>query len=139
MQVLFRKVMGVTTFGQVSLFFTLIGIFNVAFLWPICLILYFSGAESISWVKLPWTALFVACILHLGGCLLFPYTALSTFMRSIFNSDILLFLAFNMLGNFSIALTYDLFITLGLITAVPVSAGESLRNFYYKIFGSLLF
>lgn len=29
----------------------------------------------------------------------------------------------NMLGNFSIALTYDLFITLGLITAVPVSAG----------------
>lgn len=28
-----------------------------------------------------------------------------------------------MLGNFSIALTYDLFITLGLITAVPVSAG----------------
>ncbi|KAL2734898.1 putative thiamine transporter SLC35F3 isoform X1 [Vespula maculifrons] len=28
----------------------------------------------------------------------------------------------NMLGNFSIALTYDLFITLGLITAVPVSA-----------------
>lgn len=29
-----------------------------------------------------------------------------------------------MLGNFSVALTYDLFITLGLITAVPVSAGE---------------
>ena len=34
-----------------------------------------------------------------------------------------------MLGNFSIALTYDLFITLGLITAVPVSAGtEKMRH-----------
>lgn len=30
----------------------------------------------------------------------------------------------NLLGNFSVALTYDLFITLGLITAVPVSAGK---------------
>ena len=29
-----------------------------------------------------------------------------------------------MLGNFSIAVTYNLFITLGLITAVPVSAGK---------------
>lgn len=29
-----------------------------------------------------------------------------------------------MLGNFSIAVTYDLFTTLGLITAVPVSAGK---------------
>ncbi|CAH1406529.1 unnamed protein product [Nezara viridula] len=28
----------------------------------------------------------------------------------------------NLLGNFSVAWTYDLFITLGLITAVPVSA-----------------
>lgn len=34
----------------------------------------------------------------------------------------------NMLGNFSVALTYDLFITLGLITAVPVSAGESINH-----------
>jgi hypothetical protein len=34
------------------------------------------------------------------------------------------FAAANLLGNFSVALTYDLFITLGLITAVPVSAGK---------------
>jgi hypothetical protein len=32
--------------------------------------------------------------------------------------------AANLLGNFSVVLTYDLFITLGLITAVPVSAGK---------------
>ncbi|XP_026296295.1 putative thiamine transporter SLC35F3 isoform X5 [Apis mellifera] len=94
-KVLFKKVIGETTFGQMSLFFSLIGLCNAALLWPICLALYFSGAESIQWGRLPWTALLSASILHLIA---------------------------NMLGNFSIALTYDLFITLGLITAVPVSA-----------------
>ncbi|XP_043509485.1 putative thiamine transporter SLC35F3 isoform X1 [Frieseomelitta varia] len=94
-KVLFKKVIGETTFGQMSLFFSLIGLCNAALLWPICLALYFSGAESIQWGRLPWTALLSASILHLVA---------------------------NMLGNFSIALTYDLFITLGLITAVPVSA-----------------
>ncbi|XP_054000351.1 putative thiamine transporter SLC35F3 isoform X1 [Hylaeus anthracinus] len=94
-KVLFKKVIGETTFGQMSLFFSLIGLCNAALLWPICLALYFSGAESVHWGRLPWTALLLASILHLVA---------------------------NMLGNFSIALTYDLFITLGLITAVPVSA-----------------
>ncbi|XP_076634190.1 solute carrier family 35 member F3 isoform X1 [Colletes latitarsis] len=94
-KVLFKKVIGETTFGQMSLFFSLIGLCNAALLWPICLALYFSGAESVHWGRLPWTALILASVLHLVA---------------------------NMLGNFSIALTYDLFITLGLITAVPVSA-----------------
>ncbi|XP_066594379.1 solute carrier family 35 member F3 [Prorops nasuta] len=94
-KVLFKKVMGETTFGQVSLFFSLIGLCNAALLWPVCLTLYFSGAESVQWSKLPWAVLLSASAFHLVA---------------------------NMLGNFSIALTYDLFITLGLITAVPVSA-----------------
>ncbi|XP_015589902.1 putative thiamine transporter SLC35F3 isoform X2 [Cephus cinctus] len=94
-KVLFKKVIGETTFGQVSLFFSLIGLCNAALLWPVCLALYFSGAESVHWARLPWATLLAASILHLVA---------------------------NMLGNFSIALTYDLFITLGLITAVPVSA-----------------
>ncbi|XP_043268469.1 putative thiamine transporter SLC35F3 isoform X2 [Venturia canescens] len=94
-KVLFKKVIGETTFGQVSLFFSLIGLCNAALLWPVCVALYFSGAESVPWSRLPWAALLSASILHLVA---------------------------NMLGNFSIALTYDLFITLGLITAVPVSA-----------------
>lgn len=38
--------------------------------------------------------------------------------------------AANLLGNFSVALTYDLFITLGLITAVPVSAGKKPLKLY---------
>ncbi|KAG7212859.1 hypothetical protein KM043_002212 [Ampulex compressa] len=94
-KVLYKKVLGETTFGQMSLFFSLVGLCNAALLWPICLALYFSGAESVYWARLPWAALLAASILHLVA---------------------------NMLGNFSIALTYDLFITLGLITAVPVSA-----------------
>ncbi|XP_070157737.1 solute carrier family 35 member F3 isoform X1 [Polyergus mexicanus] len=94
-KVLFKKVIGETTFGQMSLFFSLIGLCNAALLWPICLALYFTGVETMHWAKLPWAALLSASILHLVA---------------------------NMLGNFSIALTYDLFITLGLITAVPVSA-----------------
>ncbi|XP_043472021.1 putative thiamine transporter SLC35F3 isoform X2 [Leptopilina heterotoma] len=94
-KVLFKKVIGETTFGQVSLFFSIIGLCNAALLWPVCLALYFSGAETIYWAKLPWSSLLAASILHLIS---------------------------NMLGNFSIALTYDLFITLGLITAIPVSA-----------------
>ncbi|XP_076296702.1 solute carrier family 35 member F3 isoform X6 [Lasioglossum baleicum] len=94
-KVLFKKVIGETTFGQMSLFFSLIGLCNAMLLWPICLALYFTGVESVYWERLPWTALLLASILHLVA---------------------------NMLGNFSVALTYDLFITLGLITAVPVSA-----------------
>ncbi|XP_044004128.1 putative thiamine transporter SLC35F3 isoform X5 [Aphidius gifuensis] len=94
-KVLFKKVIGHTTFGQMSLFFSLIGLCNAALLWPVCLALYFSGAESVQWARLPWATLLSASILHLAS---------------------------NMLGHFSVALTYDLFITLGLITAVPVSA-----------------
>ncbi|XP_029032679.2 solute carrier family 35 member F4 isoform X2 [Osmia bicornis bicornis] len=65
-KVLFKKVIGETTFGQMSLFFSLIGLCNAALLWPICLALYFSGAESVHWGRLPWTTLLSASILHLA-------------------------------------------------------------------------
>uniref|UniRef100_A0ABD2X0M1 EamA domain-containing protein n=1 Tax=Trichogramma kaykai TaxID=54128 RepID=A0ABD2X0M1_9HYME len=94
-KVLFKKVIGDTTFGQISLFFTMIGLCNALLLWPICVIMYFSGIERINWNTLPWTVLLIASFLHLVA---------------------------SMLGNFSIAVTYELFITLGIITAVPVSA-----------------
>ncbi|KOX72226.1 Solute carrier family 35 member F3 [Melipona quadrifasciata] len=103
-KVLFKKVIGETTFGQMSLFFSLIGLCNAALLWPICLALYFSGAESIHWVQLP----------HNKDKSLKLEDIKTTFYSYLTVA--------NMLGNFSIALTYDLFITLGLITAVPVSA-----------------
>lgn len=71
--------------------------------------------------RLPWAALLSASILHLGRYLIYDL-----FFCSFFFLQLTIFhfvSAANMLGNFSIALTYNLFITLGLITAVPVSAG----------------
>ncbi|KAK9758848.1 hypothetical protein QE152_g661 [Popillia japonica] len=94
-KVLFKKIIGDATYGQVALFFSLIGMLNAALLWPLCLTLFLTGVETLHWERLPWPALLAASSLSLVA---------------------------NLLGNFSVALTYDLFITLGLITAVPVSA-----------------
>ncbi|CAH1118773.1 unnamed protein product [Phaedon cochleariae] len=94
-KVLFRKVIGDATYGQVALFFSLIGMLNATLLWPLSLGLFLMGVETMRWELLPWPALFTSSVLSLVA---------------------------NLLGNFSVALTYDLFITLGLITAVPVSA-----------------
>uniref|UniRef100_A0AAR5Q515 EamA domain-containing protein n=1 Tax=Dendroctonus ponderosae TaxID=77166 RepID=A0AAR5Q515_DENPD len=94
-KVLFKKVIGDATYGQVALFFSLIGMLNAALLWPVSLGLFLTGLETLHWDRLPWPALLSASCLSLVA---------------------------NLLGNFSVALTYDLFITLGLITAVPVSA-----------------
>ncbi|XP_018903874.1 solute carrier family 35 member F3 isoform X2 [Bemisia tabaci] len=94
-KVLFKKVIGNASYGQIALFFSVIGLINAALLWPLCLALYFTGVEVIHWDQIPWPALLSASILSLVA---------------------------NLLGNFCVAVTYDLFITLGLITAVPVSA-----------------
>ncbi|KAE8743730.1 hypothetical protein FOCC_FOCC009641 [Frankliniella occidentalis] len=94
-KVLFRKVIGDASYGQVSLFFSLIGLLNASILWPLVLALYLTGAETFNWEQLPWVALLASSALSLVA---------------------------NLLGNFGVAITYDLFITLGLITSVPVSA-----------------
>ncbi|XP_019871517.2 putative thiamine transporter SLC35F3 isoform X1 [Aethina tumida] len=94
-KVLFKKVIGDATYGQVALFFSIIGMLNAALLWPLSLGLILTGVETLAWERLPWPALLASSSLYLVA---------------------------NLLGNFSVALTYDLFITLGLIMAVPVSA-----------------
>ncbi|XP_065210398.1 solute carrier family 35 member F3 isoform X2 [Planococcus citri] len=94
-KILFKKTFGEVSLGQISLFFSLIGMLNATLLWPLCLVLYFTGVEVLQWDRLPWTILFGASLFSLIT---------------------------NLLGNFSFAITYDLFITLGLITSVPVSA-----------------
>ncbi|KAJ1522009.1 hypothetical protein ONE63_002331 [Megalurothrips usitatus] len=94
-KVLFRKVIGDASYGQVSLFFSLIGLLNASILWPMVLALYLTGAETFNMDQLPWVALLASSGLSLVA---------------------------NLLGNFGVAITYDLFITLGLITSVPVSA-----------------
>lgn len=66
-KVMFRKVMGDPPIGQIAFTFTVIGILNAAVLWPICVGLYFSGAENMPWDPLPWIVLLIASILLLGN------------------------------------------------------------------------
>ena len=63
---MFRKVMGDPPIGQIAFTFTTLGFLNAAILWPICIALYFSGAEVMPWEKLPWAILLIASILMLG-------------------------------------------------------------------------
>lgn len=121
-KVLFKKVIGDATYGQVALFFSIIGMINAALLWPLSLGLFLTGFETLQWEKIPWPALLSASVL-----------SLSMLLRLInsFNFTFLLFSVANLLGNFSVALTYDLFITLGLITSVPVSAGNNASGLVY--------
>ncbi|XP_062702960.1 solute carrier family 35 member F3 isoform X4 [Aedes albopictus] len=94
-KVMFRKVMGDPPVGQIAFTFSIIGFLNAAILWPVCIALYFTGAEVMPWETLPWIVLLMASIL---------------------------LLVFHILTQFSSAVTYNMFVTLGLITAVPVSA-----------------
>ncbi|XP_065095928.1 solute carrier family 35 member F3 isoform X6 [Ochlerotatus camptorhynchus] len=94
-KVMFRKVMGDPPVGQIAFTFSIIGFLNAAILWPVCIALYFTGAEVMPWDTLPWIVLLMASIL---------------------------LLVFHILTQFSSAVTYNMFVTLGLITAVPVSA-----------------
>ncbi|XP_069987232.1 solute carrier family 35 member F3 isoform X2 [Penaeus vannamei] len=94
-KVLFKKVIGEATFGQVSFIFTIIALLNTVLLSPLVAAFYFSSYEVIEWRYLPWPNLVVAAALSLAA---------------------------NLLGNFAIAFTFEIFITLGLVLAVPVSA-----------------
>ncbi|XP_055848949.1 putative thiamine transporter SLC35F3 isoform X3 [Episyrphus balteatus] len=93
-RVMFRKVMGDPPVGQIAFAFTTLGFLNAALLWPVCVALYLTGTESMPSDRMPWVILLIASIL---------------------------LLVFHMLTQFSAAVTYNMFVTLGLITAVPVS------------------
>lgn len=79
MQVLFKKVIGEASYGQVSLFFSLIGLFNAALLWPVCLVLYFTRVETLHWEQLPWPVLLAASGLSLGITNLLHHLIIHTF------------------------------------------------------------
>lgn len=117
---MFKKMIGDATYGQVSLFFSLIGLLNAALLWPVCLVLYFSEVEILHWDRLPWTILLSASTLSLG---IRNISVSVTQFHRLFIYFFFVTLVANLLGNLSVAFTYDIFITFGLITAVPVSAG----------------
>ncbi|XP_017849282.1 uncharacterized protein LOC108604357 isoform X2 [Drosophila busckii] len=93
-RVMFRKVMGDPPVAQVAFTFTVLGLLNALLLWPVVLALYLTGAENLSAESIPWNILLAASVL---------------------------LLVFHVLMQFSAAVTYNMFVTLGLITAVPVS------------------
>ncbi|KRF83408.1 solute carrier family 35 member F4 isoform X1 [Drosophila virilis] len=93
-RVMFRKVMGDPPVAQIAFTFTALGLLNALLLWPVVLALYLTGAENLASESIPWNILLVASVL---------------------------LLVFHVLMQFSAAVTYNMFVTLGLITAVPVS------------------
>ncbi len=65
-KVSFKRIFGEATYGQVSFFFSLIGLLNVILLWPVVLTLHFTGLEVITWNRVPWIPLSIAATLSLG-------------------------------------------------------------------------
>ena len=91
---MFKRVFGDTSANRVSLFLTILGLFNFLLLWPPFEILYFTREEAITWSDIPWDFLCGRSILGL---------------------------IFNFLINFGIAFTFPLFISLGTILGIPLN------------------
>lgn len=96
-----RRMIGFTTFAQMALFHTLVGILNVLFAWPLVLILYVTGIETIIWSEIPW--------LYLTGAALCALVA-------------------NVIASFGLICTYEVFLTLGMFFAIPISSGMYHRS-----------
>lgn len=95
LQVCLKKRVGDADLYQMSLFLSLLGLFNLIAFWPIMITLHFTGVEEFEFRYIPWLPL----------CL----SALCSF-------------AFNFLINFGIAFTFPLFISIGTILGIPLNA-----------------
>ncbi|KAI1716498.1 eamA-like transporter family domain-containing protein [Ditylenchus destructor] len=94
-KVLFKRVNGSASLGQVSLFMSALGFFN-AFLNIIpTSVLIWNNVDYIEWAYIPWTPLCMAALLSL---------------------------TFNFLANFGIALLGPLVISIGMLIGMPASA-----------------
>ena len=98
---------GYTTFAQMALFHTLVGLFNLLLGWPLVLLLYWTGVETITWSEIPWDYLTGA-----AACF---------------------FLA-NVVASFGVICTYEAFLTLGLFFAICISAGKEQKLARITIF-----
>ncbi|XP_063048276.1 solute carrier family 35 member F3-like [Engraulis encrasicolus] len=95
-KVLFKLVLGSAKFGEAALFLSIVGGANFVFISGVPVILYFTRVEYFgSPSDIPWG--------HLCGVAA-------------------LLLAFNILVNFGIAITYPTLISLGIVLSVPVNA-----------------
>lgn len=57
---------GDVTFGQLAMFFSLIGFLNIVLLWPLVLCSYLLNLENLVWEHMPWGLLFGAGALSLS-------------------------------------------------------------------------
>lgn len=65
-KVMFRKMLGICApIGQIAFTFTFIGFLNLTLLWPICIGMYWSGFESISWDAVSVSLVFILSVLLL--------------------------------------------------------------------------
>ncbi|XP_072038677.1 solute carrier family 35 member F3-like [Amphiura filiformis] len=115
-KVLFKRYMHDATYGQVSLFLTVLGWLNLTFLWPIMLILYYQDIERWDWEEMPWVYLCGSAALTV---------------------------VFNFLTNYGIAVTFPLFIALGNLIGIPMNAAADwvFRDIPYgdiKVWGTIL-
>src|SRR5699024_4260795 len=104
-QVLMRRMIGYTTFSQMALFHTLVGTCNLILAWPLVLLLYWTGVETIIWSEIPWGFITLG-----AGCA---------------------FLA-NVVASFGVICTYEAFLTMGMFFAIVISAGTCLRLLFYS-------
>ena len=66
MKVMLRKILGGEAhFGQVAFTFSFIGFLNATLLWPLCIALYWSGVESMSWDAVSVSIMFILSVLLL--------------------------------------------------------------------------
>ncbi|KAK0404561.1 hypothetical protein QR680_017512 [Steinernema hermaphroditum] len=94
-KVLFKRVNGDASLGQVSLFMTGLGLMNTTLNLIPTAALYFTGVETIVWEYVPWGPLIGSALLGL---------------------------VFNFLINFGIALLHPLIISIGMLLGLPLSA-----------------
>ncbi|KAH9496701.1 hypothetical protein Btru_009697 [Bulinus truncatus] len=91
--VLYKKFIGDATSAQAAFFISVVGLLSLLLLWPIWLLLYLLGAEQIEWSVLPW------------GMIL-PSAFLATVYWGI--------------KECAVQLTYQFFIGMGLVLAIPI-------------------
>jgi len=94
-KVLFKKLIGDASLGQVSIFMSGLGLLNAIFNIVPTVILVWLKADRIDWSYVPWWALAGSAVLSL---------------------------LFNFLVNFGIALLNPLIISIGMLCGIPVSA-----------------
>ncbi|XP_064597493.1 solute carrier family 35 member F4-like [Liolophura sinensis] len=99
-KVLFKKFVGDASYGQTSLFLSLIGVGCIACLWPILLALYFTQAEALDFSVIPWGYLSGA------SALMFVYQSMV---------------------YYGVTVTYQMFIGLGLVFGLPLCAAADLH------------